>query len=164
MLRYIDQTKSIEHSVNVGHTANISEGFRTAHHRTDLRSLFQSQQNGAPCQALAVFPPVDEQLLRIISGPSFLHAIGKGQSGIRSEGIDLKCNHHIPQRFCAAFRQQSFQSASPSSHPADALRVSMYTADCLNAIDTGISLSFHGFIPLLQKSRVNGTFVFHTAF
>ena len=76
--------------------ADISQCFRSCHNRPSFR-LFKCQPHRAPRQALAVFPPVNPELLRQLAVSSGFQLIGKRQSGNRLKRISLKCNNAVPE-------------------------------------------------------------------
>ena len=92
-LRRIDQAEPIEHCVDVGHAPDITEGLRTVNYRANTRYIMKGQQNGTPSQALAVLPPVDEQLLRVGISSPLLQTVGKYQPGIGAELVALELNY-----------------------------------------------------------------------
>lgn len=63
IVRHIDYSEPIEHSVDVGHAPDIAQRFWTVYHCSDLFYIAQRQQHRAPRQTFAVFPAVDPELL-----------------------------------------------------------------------------------------------------
>ena len=59
IVRHIDYSEPIEHSVDVGHAPDIAQRFWTVYHCSDLFYIAQRQQHRAPRQTFAVFPAVD---------------------------------------------------------------------------------------------------------
>ena len=65
---------------------------------TGLPSVFSNaSRTELHARALAVFPPVNPELLRQLAVSSGFQLIGKRQSGNRLKRISLKCNNAVPE-------------------------------------------------------------------
>ena len=63
LFRYINQAKSVEYPINVGHTPDIPQRLGSVYYLSDFTDIVIHQQHGTPSKALAALSPVDPQLL-----------------------------------------------------------------------------------------------------
>lgn len=77
-IRHINESESVEHSINISHASDIAQSFRPVHHCSHLFYIVQCQQYRTPCQALTILPAVDPKLFCVLSMYSifFFSAIG----------------------------------------------------------------------------------------
>ena len=64
---HVNQAKSVEHPIDVGHAPNITQRFRTVNYCSDLFYIAQRQQHRAPRQTFAVLSPVNPELFCVSS-------------------------------------------------------------------------------------------------
>ena len=70
LVRHIDQSEPIEHSIYVGHSPDIAQSFRAVYHFSF--NILQRQNYRTPCQTLTLLPAVDPQRFRVLTVPAFL--------------------------------------------------------------------------------------------
>ena len=97
LFRHINQAKSVEHSINVRHTPDVSQILGSAHHLSDFTDIVIRQDYGAPSKALAVLSAVDPQFLGELISPALLQPIGKGQAGQSLELVAPKSHRALPE-------------------------------------------------------------------
>ena len=97
LFRHINQAKSVEHSINVRHTSDVSQILGSAHHLSDSTDIVIRQHHGAPSKALAVLSAVDPQFLGELISPALFQHIGKGQAGQGLEFATPKSHHALPE-------------------------------------------------------------------
>lgn len=97
IVRHIDQSKPVEHSVDIGHTPDIAQHFWPVYHCSDLFYIAQRQQHRAPCQTFAVFPAVDSELFCVFTASAFSYFIRKWQARIGFKTHFLIHQNHFPQ-------------------------------------------------------------------
>lgn len=113
-IRHIDQSEPIEHSVDVSHSPDIAQSFRSFNYFSYLFNIAQRQQYRTPRQAFTVFPSVDSQFLCVLPIPALSYFIGKGQPRVRFETHTSIKKNHLPQMlFCRLGSQFSYRSVSP---------------------------------------------------
>ena len=93
IVRHIDYTEPIEHSVDVGHAPDIAQRFWTVNHCSDLFYIAQRQQHRAPRQTFAVFPAVDPEFFCVWIKTN-LRRVAQRQStvGLNSPSIFICCS------------------------------------------------------------------------
>lgn len=82
IVRHIDQSEPIEHSIYVGHAPDIAQRFWPVNRCSDFFYIAQRQQHRAPRQTFAVFPAVDSELLCVFAASAFSDFIRERQAGI----------------------------------------------------------------------------------
>lgn len=82
IVRHIDYSEPIEHSVDVGHAPDIAQRFWTVNHRSDLFYIAQCQQHRTPRQTFAVFPAVDPEFFCLFAASAFSYFIREWQAGV----------------------------------------------------------------------------------
>ena len=79
IVRHIDQSKLVEHPVDIGHAPDIAQRFWTVNHRSDLFYTAQRKQYRPSRQALTAFSTIDPQFLGQFPIPPGLDLIRKRQ-------------------------------------------------------------------------------------
>lgn len=79
LFRHINQAKSVEHSINVRHTPDVSQRLGSVHYLSDFTDIVIRQQHGTPSKALATLSPVDPQLLGKLISPALFSLYVKGK-------------------------------------------------------------------------------------
>ena len=97
LFRHVNQSKSVEHPINVGHTPDIPQRLGSVHYLSDFTDIVIHQQHGTPSKALAALSAVDPQLLGELISPALLQRICKGQAGHRLELVFPKSHHTLPE-------------------------------------------------------------------
>ena len=59
IIRYINQTKPVKHSIDVSHTPDITQRFGAVNDRSHLSYIMKGKANRTPCQTLTLFPAVN---------------------------------------------------------------------------------------------------------
>ena len=75
LFRYINQAKSVEYPINVGHTPDIPQRLGSVHYLSDFTDIVIHQQHGTPSKALAALSVVDPQLLGEFISPALFQRI-----------------------------------------------------------------------------------------
>ena len=65
-IRHINESESVEHSINISHASDVAQSFRPVHHRSHLFYIVQCQQYRTPCQAFTILPAVDPKLFCVL--------------------------------------------------------------------------------------------------
>ena len=94
---HIDQAKSVEYPINVGHTSDVPQSLGSAHYLSDFTDIVIRQQHGTPSKALAALSPVDPQLLGKLISSALFQLICKGQARQRLELVSPKSHHALPE-------------------------------------------------------------------
>ena len=66
---HINQAKSVEYSINIRHTSDISQSLGSVHYLTNFTDIVIRQHHETPSKALAALSPVDPQLLGKLISP-----------------------------------------------------------------------------------------------
>lgn len=69
---HVDQTKSVEHPIDIRHTTDISQRLGSVHYLSDFTDIVICQHHGTPSKALAALSVVDPQLLGEFISPALL--------------------------------------------------------------------------------------------
>ena len=107
LFRHVNQAKSVEHPINVGHTLDIPQRLGSVHYLSDFTDIVIRQQHGAPSKALATLSAVDPQLLGKLISPALFQLICKGQARQRLELVTPKGHHALPEVLLAGILLQS---------------------------------------------------------
>ena len=111
IVRHIDQSEPIKHSVDVGHAPDIAQRFWPVNHCSDLFYIVKRQHHRAPRQTFAVFPAVDPELFCVFTASAFSYFIREWQAGIGFKTHFLLHQNHFPQmllcRHCSQFLHRS---------------------------------------------------------
>lgn len=79
LFRHVNQAKSVEHPINVGHTPDIPQRLGSVHYLSDFTDIVIRQQHGTPSKALAALSPVNPQLLGKLISPALFSLYVKGK-------------------------------------------------------------------------------------
>ena len=71
LVRHIEESKPIEHAVDVSHAPDIAQGFWSGHLLSYLFNIAQCQQYRAPRKTFAVLPAVDPQFFCVYNPQDF---------------------------------------------------------------------------------------------
>ena len=74
-IRRTDQSEPIEHPVDVSHSPDIAQSFRSFNYFSYLFNIAQSQQHRTPRQAFTVFSTIDPQFLCVLPIPALSYFI-----------------------------------------------------------------------------------------
>lgn len=121
IVRHIDQSKLVEHPVDIGHAPDIAQRFWTVNHRSDLFYTAQRKQYRPSRQALTAFSTIDPQFLGQFPIPPGLDLIRKRQSGYRLEPLSLKSNRTLPEMLFIMTALQRFNCFLPLPHSSKSL-------------------------------------------
>lgn len=69
-IRHINQSKPIEHPINVSHSPDIAQSFGSLYYF--FFYISQCQNYRTPCQTLTLLPAVDPQLFRVLAVSCFV--------------------------------------------------------------------------------------------
>ena len=94
---HIDQTKSVEHPIDIRHSPDVSQSLGSVHYLSKFIDIVIRQHHGAPSKAFAVLSVIDPQFLGELISPAILQLIGKGQAGHRLELVPPKSHHALPE-------------------------------------------------------------------
>ena len=111
LFRHVNQAKSVEHPINVGHTPDIPQRLGSVHYLSDFTDIVIRQQHGTPSKALAALSPVNPQFLGELISPALLRLIGKGQAGQGLELVAPKSHHALPEVLLAGILLQRNHSS-----------------------------------------------------
>ena len=111
LFRHVNQAKSVEHPINVGHTLDIPQRLGSVHYLSDFTDIVIRQRHGTPSKALAVLSAVNPQLLVEFISPALFQRICKGQAGHRLELVSPKSHHALPEIFFAGILPQRNHSS-----------------------------------------------------
>lgn len=95
-IRYINQSKSIKHSINVGDAPDISKSLWPFNYFSCLLYIMKCQPHRTPGQTFTFFPAVNPKFFCIFTISSFSHFIGERQTGICFKRYILITEDHIP--------------------------------------------------------------------
>ena len=114
IVRHIDYSEPIEHSVDVGHAPDIAQRFWTVNHCSDLFYIAQRQQHRAPRQTFAVLSPVNPELFCVFATSAFSYFIREWQAGIGFKTHFLIDQSRLPQMLlCRRCSQLLYCPVSP---------------------------------------------------
>ena len=72
IFRHLNQSKTIEDSIDIGDSSDISQCFGSVHDLTNTSNVLICKKHGTPCKALATLSPVYPQLFgKLISSALF---------------------------------------------------------------------------------------------
>ena len=108
---HVNQAKSVEHPINVGHTPDIPQRLGSVHYLSDFTDIVIRQQHGTPSKALAALSPVDPQFLGELISLTLLQLICKGQARQSLELVSPKSHHALPEVFLAGILPQRNHSS-----------------------------------------------------
>ena len=111
LFRHVNQAKSVEYSINIRHTSDISQSLGSVRDLSDFTDIVIHQDYGAPSKALAVLSVVDPQFLGELISPALLQPIGKGQAGQSLELVASKSHHALPEVLLAGILLQCNHSS-----------------------------------------------------
>ena len=114
IVRHIDQSKPVEHSVDIGYAPDIAQRFWTVNHRSDLFYIAQCQQHRTPRQTFAVFPAVDPEFFCVFAVSAFSYFIREWQAGIGFKTHFLIHQNDFPQLFLCRRCSQLFHCSVQS--------------------------------------------------
>ena len=113
LFRHINQAKSVEQSINVRHTPDISQSLGSVHYLSDFTDIVIRQHHRAPCKALAVLSAVDPQFLGEFISPALLQLIYKDTNGKRTLPQALFCLPRTPRTIYVAYQKEALGSFEP---------------------------------------------------
>ena len=94
---HVDRAKSVEQTIDIRHTPDISQRLRSVHYLSNFTDIVIHQQHRTPSKALAVLSAVDSQFLGEFISPALFQRICKGQAGHRLELVSPKSHHTLPE-------------------------------------------------------------------
>ena len=96
-IRHINQSKPIEHPINVSHSPDIAQSFGSLYYF--FFYISQCQNYRTPCQTLTLLPAVDPQLFRVLAVPTFFYFVREWQPGVGFEFYPGIGQNHTPEVF-----------------------------------------------------------------
>ena len=117
-IRHINESESVEHSINVSHASDVAQSFWPVHHRPHLFYIVQCQQYRTPGQALTILPAVDPKLFCVLPINLWTKANKPTAGRIKAihRRLELSFNLYLLLLFC--WSKQSFQKP-PTYSPQD---------------------------------------------
>ena len=94
---HVNQAKSVEHSINIRHTSDVSQSLGSVQHLSNFTDIVIRQQHGTPSKAFAVLSAFNPQLLGKHISPALLQLVGKKQAGQRFELVSPESNDAVPE-------------------------------------------------------------------
>ena len=111
LVRHVNQAKSVEHSINIRHTSDVSQSLGSVHYLSNFTDIVIRQHHGAPSKAFAVLSAIDPQFLGELISPALFQLIGKGQAGQGLKLVTPNSQHALPEVLLAGILLQRNHSS-----------------------------------------------------